>query len=133
MALDAEGATRMFKVVVTGAASKADAAKACRAIADYPLIKCAVHGGDPNWGRIICAIGSVGVKFKLEKLSCKLGPITVFRNGSPCKFDAKKASKVVSQTEHTISVELGAGKISDFCYGCDLSAEYVSINADYHT
>ena len=133
MALDAEGATRMFKVVVTGAATKADAAKACRAIADYPLIKCAVHGGDPNWGRIICAVGSVGVKFKLEKLTCRLGPVTVFRNGSPCKFDAKKAGKVVSQTEHTISVELGAGRISDFCYGCDLSAEYVSINADYHT
>ena len=133
MALDAEGATRMFKVVVTGAATKADAAKACRAIADYPLIKCAVHGGDPNWGRIICAVGSVGVKFKLEKLTCKLGPVTVFKNGGPCKFDTKKASKVVSQTEHTISVELGAGKISDFCYGCDLSAGYVSINADYHT
>ncbi len=133
MALDAEGATRMFKVVVNGAATKADAAKACRAIADYPLIKCAVHGGDPNWGRIICAVGSVGVKFKLEKLSCKLGPVTVFKNGSPAKFDAKKASKVVSQTEHTITVDLGVGKISDFCYGCDLSAEYVKINADYHT
>jgi len=133
MALDAEGATRMFKVVVKGAATKADAAKACRAIADYPLVKCAVHGGDPNWGRIICAAGSVGVKLNPEKLSCKLGQITVFRNGKPAKFDPDKASKVISQTEHTITVDLGAGKTSDFCYGCDLSAEYVSINADYHT
>jgi glutamate N-acetyltransferase/amino-acid N-acetyltransferase len=62
MALDAEGATRMFKVVVKGAASKTDAAKAARAVADYPLVKCAIHGGDPNWGRIICAVGSVGVR-----------------------------------------------------------------------
>ncbi|MCP4260735.1 MAG: bifunctional glutamate N-acetyltransferase/amino-acid acetyltransferase ArgJ [Planctomycetes bacterium] len=133
MALDAEGATRMFKVVIKGAASKADAAKASRAVADYPLVKCAVNGGDPNWGRIICAVGSASVKLNPDKLSCKLDDITVFKNGAPRKFDAKKASKVVSQTEHTITVDLGVGKVSDFCYGCDLSAGYVKINADYHT
>jgi len=133
MALDAEGATRMFKVVVKGAATKADAAKASRAIADYPLVKCAVNGGDPNWGRIICAVGSAGVKLNPNKLSCKLGSITVFKNGAPKKFDAKRAGKIVSQTKHTITVGLGAGEASDFCYGCDLSAEYVTINADYHT
>jgi len=133
MALDAEGATRMFKVVVTGATTKADAARASRAIANYPLVKCAVNGGDPNWGRIICAVGSAGVKLNPNKLSCKLGDITVFTNGAPRKFDVKKASKVVSQIEHTITVDLGAGKASDFCYGCDLSTEYVKINAHYHT
>jgi len=133
MALDAEGATRMFKVVVKGAATKADATKAARAVADYPLVKCAVRGGDPNWGRIICAVGSVGVKLNPGKLSCKLGDITVFKNGRARKFDAKKASRIISQTEHTITVDLGVGKSSDFCYGCDLSAEYVKINADYHT
>jgi len=133
MAFDAEGATRIFKVVISGAATKADAARAARAVADYPLVKCAVNGGDPNWGRIICAVGSAGVKLNPNNLSCKLGPITVFKNGTPRKFDKKKASKVVSQTEHTITVDLGAGMASDFCYGCDLSAEYVKINADYHT
>jgi len=133
MALDAEGATRIFKVVISGAATKADAARAARAVADYPLVKCAINGGDPNWGRIICAVGSAGVKINPNKLSCKLGPITVFKNGTPRKFDTKKASKVVSQTEHTITVDLGAGMASDFCYGCDLSAEYVRINAEYHT
>ncbi len=133
MALDAEGATRMFKVVVKGAATKADAARAARAIANYPLVKCAINGGDPNWGRIICAVGSASVKLNPNKLSCKLGPITVFKNGTPKKFDVKKASKVISQTEHIITVDLGAGKADDFCYGCDLSAEYVRINADYHT
>jgi glutamate N-acetyltransferase/amino-acid N-acetyltransferase len=133
MALDAEGATRMFKVLVTGAATKADAAKASRAVADYDLVKCAVHGGDPNWGRIICAVGSCGAKLRTDKLTCKLDNITVFKNGSPVSFDHSKAQKVLSQSCHTISIDLGVGKSSDFCYGCDLSREYVTINADYHT
>jgi glutamate N-acetyltransferase/amino-acid N-acetyltransferase len=133
MAHDAEGATRIFKVVVKGAATKADAARAARAVADYPLVKCAVHGGDPNWGRIICAVGSAGVKLNPGKLSCRLDDVTVFKNGAPRKFDAKKAGRVVSQAEHTITVDLGAGGASNFCYGCDLSAEYVKINAEYHT
>jgi len=133
MALDAEGATRMFKVVVAGAATKTDAAKAARAVADYDLVKCAVHGGDPNWGRIICAVGSSGVKLNPDKLCCAIGDITVFKNGSPTDFDVKQAGKIISQAEHTMTVDLGAGKDSDFCYGCDLSAKYVKINADYHT
>ena len=133
MAMDAEGATRIFTVVVRGAASKAEAAKAARAVADYPLVKCAINGGDPNWGRIICAIGSCGVKINVKKLSCKLDDITVFKNGQPAKFDAKKAGKVVSQKSHTITINLGTGKACDYCYGCDLSREYVKINADYHT
>lgn len=133
MALDAEGATRMFKVVITGAASKTEAAKAARAIADYPLVKCAINGSDPNWGRIICAVGSAGVKLNPDKLSCKIGAISVFKNGKPVNFNAKKARKIISQSEHTITVDLGAGKAGDFCYGCDLSKEYVRINADYHT
>ena len=133
MALNAEGTTRMFKVVIKGAATKADAIKAGRAIADYPLVKCAVHGANPNWGRIICAVGSCGVQLNPNKLSCKIGNISVFSHGKPVKFDTKKARKVISQKEHTITVDLGAGRMSDFCYGCDLSKEYVTINADYHT
>jgi glutamate N-acetyltransferase/amino-acid N-acetyltransferase len=133
MALDAEGTTRMFKVVVQGAATIADAARACRAVANYPLVKCAVNGADPNWGRIICAVGSVGVKLNPNRLSCKLGDVTVFKNGAPRKFDSKRASRIVAQREHTITVDLGVGKQRDFCYGCDLSAEYVRINAEYHT
>ncbi|AQQ69714.1 Arginine biosynthesis bifunctional protein ArgJ [Limihaloglobus sulfuriphilus] len=133
MALDAEGATRVFKVLITGAANQAQAQKAARAVADYDLVKCAIHGGDPNWGRIICAVGSCGVKINPEKLTCKLDNITVFRNGAPCKFDTKKASAVISKPFHTITVGLGVGKAEDFCLGCDLSKEYVTINADYHT
>jgi len=133
MALDAEGATRMFKVVVTGASTRSEAAKAARAVADYPLVKCAVHGGDPNWGRIICAVGSCGVNLDPDKLSCKLDDLYVFKKGAPARFDAAKASAIVAQVEHTITVDLGAGKATDFCYGCDLTSEYVHINADYHT
>jgi glutamate N-acetyltransferase/amino-acid N-acetyltransferase len=133
MALDAEGATRMFKVVVTGATSRREAAQAARAVADYPLVKCAVNGGDPNWGRIICAVGSCGVQLDPEKLSCKLDDLYVFKKGAPARFDTSKASAIVSQVEHTITVDLGVGRAADFCYGCDLTNEYVHINADYHT
>jgi glutamate N-acetyltransferase/amino-acid N-acetyltransferase len=73
------------------------------------------------------------VKINPRKLSCKLDDLAVFKNGEPTRFNAKRASKIVSQVEHTITVEMGAGKQSDFCYGCDLSAEYVRINAEYHT
>jgi glutamate N-acetyltransferase/amino-acid N-acetyltransferase len=123
----------MFKVAIEGAAKRADAAKAARAVANYDLVKCAIHGGDPNWGRIICAVGSCGVKLNPNKLSCTIGDIAVFRRGRPVKFDPKKVSKIISQKEHTITVNLGAGKYGDFCYGCDLSKDYVTINADYHT
>lgn len=123
----------MFKVVVKGAATGAEATKAARAVADYPLFKCAVNGGDPNWGRIICAVGSSGVKLKPEKLSCKLDDLYVFRNGAPTDFNAKEASQIISQREFVITVDLGVGRSSDFYYGCDLSTEYVHINADYHT
>lgn len=133
MALDAEGATRMFTVEVKGAAKKEDAFKAARAVADYDLVKCAIHGGDPNWGRIICAVGSSGAKLDPAKLSCKIGEIFVFRSGKPTNFDAKAVSAIISKKEHTITIDLAVGKYSDFCYGCDLSRDYVTINADYHT
>jgi glutamate N-acetyltransferase/amino-acid N-acetyltransferase len=133
MAMDAEGATRIFKVVIKAAATAKDAARAARAVADYDLVKCAIHGGDPNWGRIICAVGSCGVKIDQQKLTCRLDKLTVFKNGKPAKFDVKRASQIVSSPEHTITVELGAGKYEDYCYGCDLSKDYVTINADYHT
>ncbi len=133
MAFDAEGATRIFKVVVKQAATGKQAAKAARAVADYPLVKCAVHGADPNWGRIVCAVGSCGVKIDQNKLTCKLDKLTVFKNGQPADFDRQKASEIVALPKHTITVYLGAGEFEDYCYGCDLSREYVAINADYHT
>jgi glutamate N-acetyltransferase/amino-acid N-acetyltransferase len=133
MALDAEGATRMFTVLIKGSASQEEALRAARAVANYDLVKCAVHGADPNWGRILCAVGSSGVKLNPKKLTCKIGQITVFRNGRPLNFNPKKVSRIIAGKEHTITVYLGAGRHSDYCFGCDLSREYVTINADYHT
>jgi glutamate N-acetyltransferase/amino-acid N-acetyltransferase len=133
MALDAEGATRFFKVAVKGAASPTDATRAARAVADYPLVKCAVHGGDPNWGRIICAVGSTPVKLDPKKLACRLDDLTVFRNGAPRAFDRVRASAIISQSYHVIEIDLGAGPYEGWCYGVDLSRGYVRINADYHT
>lgn len=133
MALDAEGATRMFTVEITGAATAAEARQAARAVAGYDLVKCTVHGADPNWGRIICAVGSSGVRLDPQKLTCKIGDITVFRNGRPTAFDRHAVSAVIAAREHTIQVDLGVGKAKDFCHGCDLSRNYVKINADYHT
>jgi glutamate N-acetyltransferase/amino-acid N-acetyltransferase len=68
-----------------------------------------------------------------RRLSCKLDDLYVFRKGTPTDFDVKKAARIISQREHTITVDLGVGRAGDFYYGCDLSAEYVHINADYHT
>jgi len=133
MALDAEGATRMFRVEIEGAASPAEANKAARAVADYDLVKCAIHGGDPNWGRIICAVGSCGVRLNPDRLTCWIGGVCVFRNGQPTRFDARRVSRIIRQKEHIIRVRLGAGKAADFCYGCDLGYGYVEINAEYHT
>ncbi len=133
MALDAEGATRMFTVIVKGARNNQQALAAARAVANYDLVKCAVHGGDPNWGRILCAVGSCGVDINLDKLSCTIGGHAVFKNGQPVPFDPKAVSRVICKKQHTIVVDLGVGKGVDFCYGCDLSREYVTVNADYHT
>jgi glutamate N-acetyltransferase / amino-acid N-acetyltransferase len=133
MALDAEGATRMFRVEIEGAATPAEANKAARAVADYDLVKCAIHGGDPNWGRIICAVGSCGVQLDPDRLTCWIGGVCVFRNGQPARFDARRVSRIIRQKEHVIRVRLGAGKSTDFCYGCDLGYGYVEINAEYHT
>jgi glutamate N-acetyltransferase/amino-acid N-acetyltransferase len=101
-------------------------------VADYDLIKC-ISGGDPNWGRIICAVGSCGVRLNPDRLTCWIGGVCVFRNGQPTRFDARRVSKIIQQKEHLIRVRLGAGKAADFCYGCDLGYGYVEINAEYHT
>ncbi len=133
LAQDAEGAKRTFTVFIKNAATKQQAQKAARAVAGYPLFKCAVHGADPNWGRIIAAIGSSRVKLNENKMTCTIGQTLVFKNGSPVKFNPEKVSAVIAKKHHKITVDLAAGRFSDYCIGCDLTKEYVTINADYHT
>jgi glutamate N-acetyltransferase/amino-acid N-acetyltransferase len=133
LAADGEGATCMIKVIVKGAKSTSDARRAVRAIVDSPLVRCAFNGGDPNWGRIISAVGYSEVTFIESKLSCKICKDVVYKNGKPVPFNARLLAKKMKQKQWEVEVYLGAGKQSDFCYTCDLSKQYVTINADYHT
>ena len=133
MAADAEGATCTIRVVVQGALTDADARKAVREIVDSPLARSAFHGADPNWGRIVSAIGNSGAKMQEANLTCKIAGTTVYRRGTGVKFDAKALSKKMKAPCWEVEVDLGLGSREDFCLTCDLSEEYVTINADYHT
>jgi len=133
IAADGEGATCAVTLRVKGAASAKQARQAVRAIADSPLVRCAFNGADPNWGRVVSAVGYSGAKFDEQKMTCKIAGVTVFRKGQPTNFDPKTLSKKMKAKAWTVDVDLAVGKHEDFCYTCDLSQGYVTINADYHT
>ena len=128
-----EGATKLVTVVVTGAASAADARRAAKAIANSLLVKTAIHGGDPNWGRLIAVAGRANVAFELSRAAVTIGPTTLFRNGRPHDEASAEAAEYLRGSEITVSVDLGAGAASSTVWTCDLSAEYVRINAEYRT
>jgi glutamate N-acetyltransferase/amino-acid N-acetyltransferase len=130
---DGEGVTKVFEVRVTGAASDDDAKKAARTITTSNLVKTAIHGADPNWGRIIAAAGRSGARVDDRKASVRIGPLDVFRAGTPVKFDPQALRAAFSEKEITIELALGLGSGSAVAWGTDLSAEYVHINADYIT
>ncbi|MHB1767627.1 MAG: bifunctional glutamate N-acetyltransferase/amino-acid acetyltransferase ArgJ [Phycisphaerae bacterium] len=134
IAADGEGATKLVIVHVTGAATDADARRAAMAIANSPLVKTAIHGGDPNWGRFVSAAGYSGAKMNPDKSQCQVGKITVFRNGRPTEVSLADVQAAMQQTEVHITLNLGVGgKGTCRVYTCDLSREYITINADYHT
>jgi glutamate N-acetyltransferase/amino-acid N-acetyltransferase len=128
-----EGATKVVTVAVSGAATRAEARQAAKAIANSPLVKTAIHGGDPNWGRLIAVAGRAGVAFELSKAAVMIGPIVLFKDGRPFDEAAPQAAAYLKNPELTVSVDLGAGTASSTVWTCDLSAEYVRINADYRT
>ena len=128
-----EGATKLVTVTVTGAASSDDARKAAKAIANSPLVKTAIHGGDPNWGRLIAVAGRAGVEFTLDRAAVTIGSIVLFDNGRPHDERATDAAAYLEGTDLTVAVDLGAGTASSTVWTCDLSAEYVRINAEYRT
>ncbi len=128
-----EGATKLVTVTVTGAASATEARRAAKAIANSLLVKTAIHGGDPNWGRLIAVAGRANVAFELSRAVVMIGPTTLFRNGRPHDEAAAEAAEYLKGTEITVSVGLGAGPASSTVWTCDLSAEYVRINAEYRT
>jgi glutamate N-acetyltransferase/amino-acid N-acetyltransferase len=128
-----EGATKLVTVNVTGAASAAEARKAAKVIANSLLVKTAVHGGDPNWGRLICAAGRAGVALDASRAAVTIGPLVLFENGQPHDELAPQAADYLKGSDLTVGVDLGSGAASSTVWTCDLSAEYVRINADYRT
>jgi len=130
---DGEGATRVMEVVVSDAASTADAERTARALADNLLLKCALHGADPNWGRIACTVGSCGVKVDPAKLAIRIGGQTVYSRSKPRRAADAKAARQMADKQVRIEVNLGLGTASARVWGCDLSKKYVEINAEYHT
>ena len=129
-----EGATKLVTVRVTGARSESDAWLAARTIANSPLVKTAIHGGDPNWGRLVAAAGRSGAAFVLDRASVAIGPVPLFVAGAPHDDRADQAAKVLKAPAVTVTVDLGTGGAHDATiWTCDFSAEYVRINAEYRT
>ena len=130
---DAEGATKHFRVGVSGARDDAEAGLAARTVAVSPLVKTAVHGADPNWGRIVMALGRSGAHFSLDRVRVGIAGITVFENGAPLDTDLSAVVEALRRPRSDIDVDLGAGDGHGHAWGCDLTAEYVRINAEYTT
>jgi len=128
-----EGATKLVTVSVTGASSASEARQAAKAIANSLLVKTAIHGGDPNWGRLIAVAGRAGVEFELSRAVVKIGPIVLFKDGQPHDEAAPEAAAYLKNDEIAVLVDLGVGTASSTVWTCDLSAEYVRINAEYRT
>jgi glutamate N-acetyltransferase / amino-acid N-acetyltransferase len=129
-----EGATKLVAITVTGAASDADAWMAARAIANSLLVKTAIHGGDPNWGRLVAAAGRSGAKFVLEGARVRIGSLVLFADGRPFDELAPQAANYLTGKDLDIEVGLGAGGThTATVWTCDLSKEYVTINAEYRT
>ena len=130
---DGEGATKFVQVEIHEAKSVSDAKKIARTIAESPLVKTAINGEDPNWGRIVSAAGYAGVTLDESKLKLSVNKITIYKKGLPVTPAPKRLKSVMKKKEITIQLYIGMGNKSTTLWTCDLSKEYVSINADYHT
>ncbi len=142
IARDGEGATCLIEVQVSGAPNDQAASQIAKTIAGSSLVKSAVFGRDPNWGRIAAAAGRAGVKFHQDQLSIKLGDILLMENGQPQAFDRSAASNYLKQAAAgeylktdtvLITVDIGVGSGKSVAWGCDLTYKYVEINAEYTT
>ncbi len=133
IAADGEGATKLVTIEVTGAQYESEAKRAAMAIANSPLVKTAIHGGDPNWGRFVSAAGYSNVSMHVDRMRCWVGGLEVFGGGRPTGIDLAKVEAAMKEKHVKIRVDLGIGKESARIYTCDLSREYITINADYHT
>jgi glutamate N-acetyltransferase/amino-acid N-acetyltransferase len=131
---DGEGATKLVRVEVKGASSADDALKAARTVANSSLVKTAFYGQDPNWGRIMAALGRSGIQMREEKVSIWLDGIRIVEGGLGMGVEhEKKAAESMKNREFTLTIDLHQGEHEDMIITCDLTHDYVSINADYRT
>jgi glutamate N-acetyltransferase/amino-acid N-acetyltransferase len=129
-----EGATKLVTINVTGGRTNRQAKRAARAIANSPLVKTAVHGADPNWGRLVAVAGRAGVDFNLDEAQVRIGDVELFADGRPFDERAPEASAHLQGKDVTLHVDLGTGGFGHArMWTCDLSADYVKINAEYRT
>ena len=137
MAGDGEGATALFEVKVVNADTKDHAVTLAKSVVTSSLVKCAVCGHDANWGRILCALGYSGVEFDPEKVDIffesSAGKIKIVENGVSTGYSEEKATEILSQEEVTALIDMKMGEAEATAWGCDLTHEYVSINADYRS
>jgi glutamate N-acetyltransferase/amino-acid N-acetyltransferase len=133
IARDGEGATKLIEVQVNGAKTRDDANKIAKQIVGSNLVKTAVYGADANWGRIISAIGYSGVEINPEKVDVSLGEICMLKNSQPQLFDEEAAKTYLIHPEIVISIQLYEGNENGIAWGCDLTYDYVKINANYRT
>lgn len=130
---DGEGATKFISIMVEGAKSRSDARRAAYAVANSNLVKTAFFGQDPNWGRIIAALGSSAIPLEKERVNLSIGDILVFSQDSPVSINVNKLKEVLQKDRIEVRIGLGGGDKSYCVYTSDLSYEYVKINADYST
>jgi glutamate N-acetyltransferase / amino-acid N-acetyltransferase len=130
---DGEGATRVAAITVSGAATESDAERLARAVATSLLVRAAIHGADPNWGRILMALGTAGVDLEPERVTVTCGGITVCRFGVAAVFDRGQVAAAMSRSRVDIHVDLGFGRHRATVLTCDLTPEYVRFNAEYTT
>jgi glutamate N-acetyltransferase/amino-acid N-acetyltransferase len=133
LARDGEGASKLIEVTVEGAASDDDARRAAKAIARSPLVKTAIYGNDPNWGRILVAIGYSGARAEEAKTSLWLQDTEVFIRGAAVHYDTVALSTALMTDTVLMRVDLGLGAGRATAYTCDLTPEYVRINSEYTT
>jgi len=130
---DGEGVTHVVRLKIEQARTEEEARRVARAVANSPLVKTAWAGADPNWGRILAAIGYSGVKINPSRINIYLGSQQVCRHGAASPFDKSAAHRYMTQASYEIRILLGAGQTKLDFLSCDLTAEYVHINADYST
>ena len=133
IASDGEGATKLVTVQVQGATNEREAVRAARAVADSVLFRCAVHGADPNWGRVLAALGTSGISFDPNVVDVSLGGQKLCEKGAPGRGDPGAARTAMSQREVLVAIDLNRGVSRASVLTNDLSPEYVRINAEYTT